>query len=112
MRIAYICQSYPPMISGASLAVQRLAEGIAARDHIVLVMTASEKGEAYTEEFNNLTQFRCGRFGNSSKVAYSCGINYPPGAPLCECLFAERTYSAKHCRDWALVLRQVASTAV
>lgn len=71
MRIAYICQSYPPMISGASLAVQRLAEGMAARDHVVLVMTASERGEAYTEEFDNLKVRRLRAFQNPLRVDQS-----------------------------------------
>jgi len=74
MRIAYICQSYPPMIRGASLAVQRLAEGMAARDHIVLVMTASEKGEAYTEEFNNLKVRRLRAFQNPLRVDQSFSL--------------------------------------
>ena len=71
MRIAYVCQSYPPMISGASLAVQRLAEGMAARDHVVLVMTASERGEAYTEEFDNLKVRRLRAFQNPLRVDQS-----------------------------------------
>lgn len=48
MRLALICQSYPPMISGAALVVQRLAEGLAQRGHTVLVIAASERGPAYT----------------------------------------------------------------
>lgn len=50
MRIAYICQSYPPMVSGAALVVWRLAEGMAARHHDVLVVAASDRGHAYTHE--------------------------------------------------------------
>lgn len=50
MRIAYICQSYPPMVSGAALVVWRLAEGMAARHHDVLVLAASDKGQPYNEE--------------------------------------------------------------
>lgn len=48
MRIALVCQSYPPMISGAAIVVRRLAEGLTARGHHVLVLTASERGPAYT----------------------------------------------------------------
>jgi len=59
------------MISGASLAVQRLAEGMAARDHVVLVMTASERGEAYTEEFDNLKVRRLRAFQNPLRVDQS-----------------------------------------
>ena len=74
MRIAYICQSYPPMISGASIVVQRLAEGMAMRGHVVLVMTASEKGEAYTEEFCNLKVKRLRAFQNPLRVDQSFSL--------------------------------------
>jgi hypothetical protein len=33
-RIAYICQSYPPMVSGAALVVQRLVEWITENGHL------------------------------------------------------------------------------
>ncbi|MBL8045825.1 MAG: glycosyltransferase [Anaerolineales bacterium] len=45
MRIALICQAYPPMISGAAIVVHRLAEGLAQRGHHVLVIAASESGQ-------------------------------------------------------------------
>ena len=54
MRIAFITQSYPPMISGAALVVERLANGMAERGHSVLVLAASDKGHAYTKEIGNL----------------------------------------------------------
>jgi len=38
------------MISGASLVVQNLAQGMAARGHSVLVIAASDQGQAYTVE--------------------------------------------------------------
>src|SRR5262245_4819738 len=50
MRIAFICQSYPPMVSGAALVVWRLAEGMAARHHDVLVLAASDRGRPYAQE--------------------------------------------------------------
>ncbi len=50
MRLALICQSFPPMISGISVAVHHLATGLAGRGHAVLVLTASDRGEAYVEE--------------------------------------------------------------
>jgi glycosyltransferase involved in cell wall biosynthesis len=49
MRIALICQSYPPMVSGISVAVRHLAEGLVRRGHAVLVLSASDRGEAYRE---------------------------------------------------------------
>lgn len=50
MRIAYLTQSYPPMVSGAALVVGRIAEGMAARGHPVLVLTSSDKRRAYADE--------------------------------------------------------------
>lgn len=50
MRIAYICQSYPPMVSGAALVVWRLAEGMAARHHDVLVLAASDRDRPYNHD--------------------------------------------------------------
>ncbi len=41
MRIALISQSYPPMISGAAEVVHRLAHGLAARGHRVVVVAAA-----------------------------------------------------------------------
>jgi hypothetical protein len=38
MKIAYLAQTYPPMISGQAIVTQRLAEGMAARGHSVLVI--------------------------------------------------------------------------
>jgi len=55
MRIAFLTQSYPPMISGAALVVQRLAEGLAQRGHAVLVVAASDKGEASVQTKGTLT---------------------------------------------------------
>ena len=43
MKIAIVCQSYPPMVSGAALVIQRLAEGIADRGHSVLVLSSSDQ---------------------------------------------------------------------
>lgn len=47
MRIAYVCQTYPPEISGAAAFTQNLAEGMTARGHRVLVIAASDRGSAY-----------------------------------------------------------------
>ena len=58
MRIALLTQSYPPMVSGAALVVQRLALGLTARGHEVLVLAASERGPAYAETNGRLRQMR------------------------------------------------------
>jgi glycosyltransferase involved in cell wall biosynthesis len=49
MRLALVSQSFPPMVSGISMAVRQLAEGLAARGHAVMVMSASDRGHAYQE---------------------------------------------------------------
>ena len=54
MRIAIVCQSYPPMVSGAALVIQRLAEGLADRGHSVLVLSSSDQGHRYTEDYGEL----------------------------------------------------------
>lgn len=55
MRIAYLSQSYPPVVSGASVVVHGLAEGMAQRGHQVLVLTASENALPYQVGRPNLT---------------------------------------------------------
>jgi len=49
MRIILLCQAYPPMVSGISVAVHHLAEGLVRREHAVMVLSASDRGEAYRE---------------------------------------------------------------
>lgn len=68
MRIVYLSQSYPPMVSGAALVVHRLAEGIAARGHSVLVLAASDRGRAYTEERGALRIARLRSLPNPMRV--------------------------------------------
>ncbi len=54
MRIAIVCQSYPPMVSGAALLAEMLAKGLAAKGHDVLVLAASDKKEAYVTQNGRL----------------------------------------------------------
>jgi len=68
MRIAYLSQSYPPMVSGAALAVQQLAEGMAARGHQILVLAASERGYAYRTRADGLRVARLQSFPNPFRV--------------------------------------------
>lgn len=68
MRIAYLTQSYPPMVSGAALVVQRFAEGMAARGHSVLVLAASDQLKAYTEEHDCLRVARLHSLYNPLRV--------------------------------------------
>lgn len=64
MRIAYVGQSYPPMISGASIVVQRLANGISKRGHAVLVITASDLGKSYMTHSTGPSVLRLRSFPN------------------------------------------------
>jgi glycosyltransferase involved in cell wall biosynthesis len=50
MRIILMCQAYPPMVSGISVAVHHLAEGLVRRGHAVMVLSASDRGQAYREQ--------------------------------------------------------------
>jgi len=68
MRIAYLTQSYPPMVSGVAIVAQRLAEGMAARNHTVLVIAASDRGEPYMAFKNNFLLLRLRSVVNSFRV--------------------------------------------
>ena len=68
MKIAYVCQSYPPMMSGAALVIQRLAEGMAAREHSIMVLTASCPGMANTEKSQNLNLVQLHSLRNPLRV--------------------------------------------
>ena len=68
MRIAYITQSYPPMISGASLAAKNLAENMSLRGHKILVITASDRSKSYKSARDNLTVLRLHSIHNPQRV--------------------------------------------
>lgn len=76
MRIAYLTQSYPPMVSGASLAVQMLAEGMADRGHQVLVLTSSDRDEPYIQQNESLSVYHHRSYLNPFRV----GQRYTRGA--------------------------------
>jgi len=50
MRILMISHGYPPIVSGVTLVVQKLARTMAQRGHAVTVITASEQEERYNAE--------------------------------------------------------------
>jgi glycosyltransferase involved in cell wall biosynthesis len=68
MRLALISQTYPPMVSGISMAVSQLAEGLAERGHQVLVLAASERGEPHTDDTPNLRLTRLRSFPTPLRV--------------------------------------------
>jgi 1,2-diacylglycerol 3-alpha-glucosyltransferase len=82
MRIAYLTQSYPPMVSGASLVAKNLAENIAVRGHQVLVIAASDRGESYKSVKDNLTVLRLRSLYNPLRVGQRF-LLYPRLAILC-----------------------------
>ena len=68
MKIAYISQSYPPMISGAAIVAHRLAEGMAIRGHSIFVLAASDQGKAYTTEDENCRVVRLDSLPNPKRA--------------------------------------------
>ena len=68
MRIAYLTQSYPPMISGAALVVEKLAKSMAERGHQVLVLAASDQNYPYASYQENLTLLRLRSIHNPLRV--------------------------------------------
>lgn len=69
MKILQICQSYPPMVSGAARVASELAEGLTEAGHEVLVIAASERGEGgYGEENGRLHIQRLPSHYNPARV--------------------------------------------
>lgn len=68
MKIAYLTQSYPPMVSGAALIAEHLAKEMALRDHKVLVIAASDREHGYITIENNLTILRLRSIHNPLRV--------------------------------------------
>lgn len=58
MRIAYLAQSYPPMVSGAAIVAEQLAKEMAKRGHQTLVIAASDKAQPYITLQANLQVLR------------------------------------------------------
>ena len=68
MRIAYLAQSYPPMVSGAAIVAEQLAKEMAKRGHQVLVIAASDRDQPYVTLQNNLTILRLRSIYNPWRV--------------------------------------------
>ena len=68
MRIAYITQSYPPMVSGAAIFAGQLAENMAQRGHHVLVIAASDRGAPYFAQKDRLSLLRLHSLPNPMRV--------------------------------------------
>jgi glycosyltransferase involved in cell wall biosynthesis len=98
MRIAYFSQSYYPMVSGLALMVRRVAEGMAARGHTVLVVAASDKGPAYTELTHGVTVARLRSYPNPFRVGQRFLLW--PGGALRAALERFRP-AVVHCHDFS-----------
>lgn len=81
MRIAYLTQSYPPMISGAAMFARQLAEAMAARGHQVLMIAASDRDEPYLVQNGNLSVLRLQSHHNPLRVGQRF-LLYPRHAVL------------------------------
>jgi len=68
MRIAYLTQSYPPMISGAAISAQQTAESMAKRGHQILVIAASDREYPYHTYKENITVLRLRSHKNPFRV--------------------------------------------
>src|SRR5688500_174275 len=76
MRIVYLTQSYPPMISGAALFAQQVAEAMAQRGHQVLVIAASDQDHPYLVKNGDLTVLRLQSIHNPMRVGQRFSL-YP-----------------------------------
>jgi len=76
MRIAHICQTYPPMISGQSLMTKQLATGLADLGHNNLVFAASDSGLAYQTMEKGVKVKRTHSFHNPLRIG-QCFIAWP-----------------------------------
>ena len=68
MRIAYLAQSYPPMVSGAAIVAEQLATEMAKRGHQILVIAASDKDQPYITLQENLKVLRLKSIYNPMRV--------------------------------------------
>ena len=68
MKIAYLSQSYPPMISGAAIVVERLALQMSGRGHPTLVLAASNIRPPYTTEKDHLRIVRLASIANPKRA--------------------------------------------
>lgn len=68
MKIMQITQPYPPMISGASLAVAQLAQGLARLGHDLLVIAASDRSHGYSTQNGHLRVDRLTSLHNPARV--------------------------------------------
>jgi len=74
MRIAYLCQSYPPMVSGAAIVVKRLADEFVELGHPVMVISASVEGPAINTKRGNFHQVQLRSFHNPFRIGQKLSV--------------------------------------
>jgi glycosyltransferase involved in cell wall biosynthesis len=72
VRIAILSQTYPPMVSGAALVAEKLAEHFSSQGHQVLVITASDRPGPYRSTHGNLQVERLRSLRNPFRVGQRC----------------------------------------
>ena len=75
MRVAYLTQSYPPMISGAAISLEQTAEAMAERGHTVMVIAASEREYGYHTYKDHITIIRLPSVNNPLRVGQRLILN-------------------------------------
>jgi glycosyltransferase involved in cell wall biosynthesis len=68
MKIVHICQSYPPMVSGQSYMVERLAMGAIGLGHEAMVICASDRPQPYAKTIGKLHLVRMASMRNPFRV--------------------------------------------
>ena len=64
MKILMLSHGYPPVISGVTLVVQKVAREMVRRDHQVTVVTASDRGSEYQDHDEGVELIRVGSAPN------------------------------------------------
>ena len=68
MRIAHLCQTYPPMISGQASMTKQLADGLVTLRHHNFIFAASDLGQSYHSSEGRLGVHRAKSFSNPARV--------------------------------------------
>ncbi len=58
MRILMLSHGYPPIVSGVTLVVQKLARAMVSRGHDVAVVTSNDRGKPYEDDDEGVRLFR------------------------------------------------------
>ena len=64
MRILMLSHGYPPTVSGVTLIVRKFSRMLVQRGHVVLVITASERGDYYNDDDQGVKLIRLRAYRN------------------------------------------------